>query len=138
MLANFRSISSCKINILHAKFCTIPCQRIRHRAATRILEKTEWQRLLLSSMCTKTVLLLLLLLLLLYMYYHFSDLQGNPFKILDTENKGGKTNFSQLFHAFFFFQILLKYLIFLQKSHCFYKKYITCTPEVFKLSDIPS
>ena len=41
-------ISCCKIIILHAKFCTILCIRIRDRTTGRILEKTIQQRPLLS------------------------------------------------------------------------------------------
>ena len=41
MLAKIISISSCKINISHAKFCMIPCNVIRDRTMTSILEQTE-------------------------------------------------------------------------------------------------
>ena len=47
-LTKIISISSCKISISRAKFCTIPCNRVGGRTTTRNLEKTEQQRPLLS------------------------------------------------------------------------------------------
>ena len=49
-LTKIISISSFKVSILHAKFCKIPCNRIRDRTVTRTLGKTEQQRPLLSCM----------------------------------------------------------------------------------------
>ena len=42
------SMLSFKANILHAKFCTIPCNKIRNRTILKILGKTEYQLPLLS------------------------------------------------------------------------------------------
>ena len=44
MLAKIISSSFCKVSILHSKFCTISCNRIRGRTITRILGKMEQQR----------------------------------------------------------------------------------------------
>ena len=39
--SKLKSMLSLKVNILYAKFCTIPYNRIRERTITRIMGKTE-------------------------------------------------------------------------------------------------
>ena len=55
-VAKIISISCCKISIRHAKFFTIPCNRIRDRTTTRILGKAKQQNPRLSYMCPNCII----------------------------------------------------------------------------------
>ena len=58
MLAKIILISSCKISILHVKFCMIPYNRIRDRTITKILGKMKQQRPLLGYMHPNCIIII--------------------------------------------------------------------------------
>ena len=85
MLTKIISVPSFKINILHAKFSTIPGNRIRDRIITRILEKKRNS----STRCraTYTQIVSLLLLIMHILYINFCAINRSRYYYLQNSGK---------------------------------------------------